>query len=519
MMGWPEFLHPMLTRRAMPETVARVLVDHAAAFRFTPGQLALLREVANARARRGRGCGCPACAGAALADPAAGPAYTSMPEDFERPAGCEQQVRHAARMFGLDPALVLAGLDASDPAQVAAWIDTVGGPLGWRHDLDWHGRLTREGRDLLAARLGQAAHPALASKRQYNRHLRPLRDLEDKRRRLAAGLELRRLVLVGRSGFACDIPLDRFAADRYAAALVTYLTARKNGRRAFALEGKENPVDGVAQMLLDRCARRPATDWPMIAAVHPRPAILARLDDRQAGELLGRWWAVMSATAEILAGIWPGEGHWRDGKVNPAEMITARGIDSYRWNTVAQAYNAARAGWLAACSARGAVELTGTFLPGKTMRVMAYDLQRWHAGDSGSAAHADTAVWAALPRPWDVIHGLASCTAADVEQACRAAGLDPAASGWTAPLADGQVAAFTPTPELVHGVAVASPLWAGMLRSAGVFSGKAAATSAAAIEAAMLRAAAEHEGQVTGELPVYLRGAYAGTTKGKPPGG
>ncbi len=31
---------------------------------------------------------------------------------------------------------------------------------------------------------------------------------------------------------------------------------------------------------------------------------------------------------------------------------------------------------------------------------------------------------------------------------------------------------FRPTPELVHGVSIADPVWAGLLRRAGVFSGK-----------------------------------------------
>lgn len=388
----------MLTRRVMPETVARALVENATAFRFTPAQLDVLRPAAS-RSRYPAGCGCASCTAAAQAETTAylaGPAYTSMPEDFERPADCAPQIAHAARMFGIGPGRDLP--DPADPGAVAGWIDHLGGPLGWSHDLDWKsGRLDRDGRELLAARLGDLADTALATKRQYNRHVRVLRDLEDKRRRMAKAGELRRLVLIGRSGFAVDIGPGRFAADMHAAAFITYLTARKYRRRQFTLEGRENPVDAAAQMLLDRCERRAGTDWDMIAGVHPRPAILARLGDDQAGNLLGRWWSVMSATAEILAGLWPGEGDWREGKVNPAEMVTAKGIDSSTWNTVAQAYNAARAGWLAACAARGAGDLTGPFLPGKVMRVMAYDLQRWHSAASGSAAHPDTAVWAGLP--------------------------------------------------------------------------------------------------------------------------
>lgn len=38
------------------------------------------------------------------------------------------------------------------------------------------------------------------------------------------------------------------------------------------------------------------------------------------------------------------------------------------------------------------------------------------------------------------------------------------------PLASNQP--ITPTPELVHGVSIADPVWASLLRRAGVFSGK-----------------------------------------------
>ena len=56
--------------------------------------------------------------------------------------------------------------------------------------------------------------------------------------------------------------------------------------------------------------------------------------------------------------------------------------------------------------------------------------------------------------------------------ACGAAGLDPEESGWTAPRPTGDPTPFRPTPELVHGVEVADPQWAVLLRHAGVFSGK-----------------------------------------------
>lgn len=105
------------------------------------------------------------------------------------------------------------------------------------------------------------------------------------------------------------------------------------------------------------------------------------------------------------------------------------------------------------------------------MRLMAADLAWWHQR-SGSNLDPNTKVWSALPLPWQVLSGDIACTRADVEQACAAAGLDAAATGWTATPTKHRVAAFKPTPELVHGVTIADPVWASLLRRAGVFSGK-----------------------------------------------
>lgn len=61
-----------------------------------------------------------------------------------------------------------------------------------------------------------------------------------------------------------------------------------------------------------------------------------------------------------------------------------------------------------------------------------------------------------------------------VENVCWRYGLDPVKSGWSAPRPGRHIERFTPTPELVHGVVVGSPLLAAVFRQAGVFSGKAA---------------------------------------------
>ena len=480
-MGWLEQLHGTLDKRAMPEEVARIILNGAAVARagLSADGLVELKRVATARA----------------------PWWvSSMSDDFERVPDCRDQLAAVSRLCGVD----VTHVDPADAGQVRDLIDSQGRMLGgWQAGNDWkRDRLPRAGREAFRAGLA-APHPALASKRQYNRCIRALRHLEDKRRRMEAAQRMRCLILIGRSGFASDIPLERFAADPAAACFVAYFTARKNKRRMFSLAGKENPVDRLAQALLDRLSvprhfSGGGTDWEMVAWAYPQPEVIARLDDGQRGALMGRWWALMRDTAAMLEQAWPSE-------VNKLSMIVRRGMDSSTWNTMAQAYNAARAGWLNCAAASGAGSLLEPFCPGKVMRLMAADLAYWHQS-SGGDVDPDTKVWAFLPMPWDVISGAARCTRADVEAACREHGVDPAARGWTAPRAKGAVAEFAPTPELVHGVEIADPAWAALLRRAGMFSGKSVRPDVAAEFGEI------PDGVVTGALPVYLGGKYAGTT-------
>jgi hypothetical protein len=189
-------------------------------------------------------------------------------------------------------------------------------------------------------------------------------------------------------------------------------------------------------------------------------------------------------------------------------MIVRRGMDSSTWNAMASAYNAARSAWIGCVAAAGALPLLEPALPGKVMRLMAADLAYWHQS-AGGDVDANTVVFARLPLPWEVLEGTARCTAGDVRAACAEAGMDASASGWTAPLPDGEVAEYRPTPELVHGITVADPAWAGLLRRGGAFSGK---KIRAGHEGDIARVPAE----VIGERPAYhpVTGQYLGTVAG-----
>ncbi|NAS21584.1 hypothetical protein GT755_07790 [Herbidospora sp. NEAU-GS84] len=429
-------LHSTLDRRYRPEDVAE-LVLRVLDPSLEPRERAVIERAArHSHGRRGYA--------------------SSMGDDFARPVGGSRQLAATARLFE-EPSFAAAAADS--PSALAAVASAAGERIGWAHDRH----------DFKADRLSRAERAAAGmdvSKRQYNRRFRALGRLAAKADKLADEQDLRRLLLIGRSGFASTITLERFRADPAAACFVAYFAARRNLRREFSLDGRDNPFDEIAQLLLARCEANQGTDWPMVASVYGRPSILARLTDAQRGEMLGQWTSVMHECGQRLERIWTSTPFDRKS------MIVKRGDDSSTWNTVAQAYNGARAGWLACLTSMGALDLLDAACPGKVMRLMAADLAWWHQA-SGGGLDPNTRVWASLPSPWDVLTGRAVSTRADVEQACAAANLNPHESGWTAAPATHQVATFEPTPELVHGVTVADPVWASLLRRAGVFSGRA----------------------------------------------
>ena len=102
---------------------------------------------------------------------------------------------------------------------------------------------------------------------------------------------------------------------------------------------------------------------------------------------------------------------------------------------------------------------------------MAADVAAWHRME-GATVHDDTPVWAALPKPWDVLAGRTGCSRSDIESACRRYGISTEKTGWSAPRPRIAVDAWRPTPESVHGVVVGHPALALFLRKVGAFSGK-----------------------------------------------
>ncbi|MGC4806218.1 hypothetical protein [Micromonospora sp. DT233] len=382
--------------------------------------------------------------------------WSAMSSEFARPVGGERQVAAARRLFDL-PA---DGVDADDPASLLEFTLRLGESLGAvdPHRLDFlRDRLSRQARSAAGIEL---------SKRQYNRRFRVAQRVAAKAARLGTEQTKRDLTLVARGGFAAGIERGAFLADPWAGSFVAYYTAKRKLRREFTLSGRDNPYDEVADLLFRRCAGNPATDWWMIAQAYPAPEVLARLSEARRGELLGRWWTTMRQVAGLLQRVWSAS------EFDRATMVVRRGNDSSTWNLLCGAYNTARAAWLATLAASGSIGLLEASCPGKAMMLIAADLAAWHRS-AGGGLHPDLGVWARLPLPWEVLDGTATCVRRDVEAACADAGVDPVGSGWVAPRPAGALGAFRPTPELVHGVSIADPVWATVLRSAGAFSGKA----------------------------------------------
>lgn len=462
-MGYLEDLHATLTERARPEKVARIIASAPSG--FTRAERELLAR-------------------------AAGPEraswwYSSMTDDFERVPGAENQLATVYRIFGVPAAGRTA--DPDDVASILALADQLGSSLLWRNsDVS---RLTHPER--------RAAGIEHSGRRAYKRRVRALHHLAEKAGRMSERLGQRNLIMLGRSGFAHTIPLTRFAADPDAAMFVAYITARKNLRREFTLSGRDNPVDKLAEALLARLGD--SSDWEMVALAWPKPGVLERLSAERLGYLAARWMTVMRECAGVLEREW---GALDDGgRLDRSVMMVRRGMDSSTWNETAQAYNAARSGWLGCLAATpGSLALVRDLLPGKVMRLMAADLMNWHAG-SGGGADPNTAAWGALPLPWEVLGGRATCPESLVRETCRGAGMDPDLTGWTLPLPRGEAAEIRPTPELVHGVTISDPVWAHALRAAGVFAGHGARGRKPSADASDLRRQADQGGVVASELP------------------
>ncbi|HEX8390814.1 MAG TPA: hypothetical protein VF665_00540 [Longimicrobium sp.] len=430
-------LHESLSARRRPEEVAETI-----------------REVLGNRLSADEAAVLERAAGGSLKRMLFG--YTSMAEEFARPVGLGRQVARARELF--ERAHPLGDDLASNPEAVEEYIRHVGAEIGKAFGAS----------DFKANRLTaseRAERGIELSRRGYNKRFRLLARMEAKLATLIRELKKRDFQLLGKSGLASRLTWEEFAADEDSACFVAYYTARRVLRSEFTVAGQQRAYDEIADMLFARCLRSPRANWWAVAHVYPRVEVFQRLPQEQAGELLGRWFSMLQEIAALLREVWSAS------RFNRATMVVAKGNDSTTWNATAGAWNTARDNWIALLYTLGMEDLLDRVLPGKTMRLIAGDVAWWHA-HVGTPPDPNLAVWNELPLPWEVMAGDAECTRGMVLAACARHGVDPEKSGWTQPRPHGAVAAFRPTPELVHGVTVANPFLAGFLKRLGYFSGK-----------------------------------------------
>jgi hypothetical protein len=435
-------LHASLTLRKRPEDVARLIQDLYAAQGTdldTATEAALAKAAEHSLRNLWHG-------------------YTSMREEFARPVGAQRQLARAEDLFMSVPDLPDNAGD--DPAQIEAVIRRAGEEIGRSYGQNDFGmdRLNRTERT--AAGLGEI------SKRQYNKRFRLLHRMEAKLARLIHEQRRREVAITGKGALAHVLPYELFATDADTAAFIAYITARGYMRSVFTNGRQRQVYDEVAEALFQRLRNRPGQAcWYAVAHVHPTAEVLAHVSDQDLARLLVRWNGFLRQAAGLL------EDAWNRHPLERDTMIVRRGDDSSTWNQAAQAWNTARAHWFALLTELRQDEILDRMCPGKVPRLMAADVAYWHRM-SGGGLHPDTYVWADLPLPWEVLRGEKECPRSLVEAACARHRVDPIAGAWTAPRPAAEAVAFRRTPELVHGVAVADPLMASALRSAGVFSGK-----------------------------------------------
>ncbi|KAA2240292.1 hypothetical protein F0L74_29455 [Chitinophaga agrisoli] len=428
-------LYETLQQRKRPEDVADMVMELLQPH-LTPQELKVLDKAAAGSLKRGVH------------------GYTSMAEMFMTAVGAEKQVKAAIPIFKLediDPAIY------NSYANIEAFINQVS-PLIQK---------AVGGNNFKADRLNKAQRKERGmdlSKRNYNKKWRLLKRLEEKLLTFARETRKHEFERVAKHGLFHQLDLDTFAADLDTACFIAYYTSRCNMRSEFTIQGQQRAFDEICEMLLNRCKRSGKAGWWAIAHGYASQEVLAQLSDEQKGMLLGKWTLALQDIAAML------EDVWSYSNINRDTMVVKAGNDSSTWNNTAGAWNKARDHWMHLIYALGMEDMLDKLCFGKVLRLMAADVVAWHYL-TGGKLDPNTGVWNKLPLPWEVFNGRAACNRQMVATACQDAGMDAEKSGWLAPRLHG-VAAFRPTPQLVHGVTVSNPFLATVLKKHGYFSGK-----------------------------------------------
>lgn len=444
-------LYNTLKERRRPEDVAEMIIS------LTKNSLSFMERLFLEKAAKG-----------SLARNTFG--YTSMLQAFAKSIGAEKQIAKAIEIFKLND---INSVDYNNPENIAAFIAQVSPiihkPIGLN--------------DFRANRLNKIQRKEVGldiSKRAYNKKWRLLKRVENKLQKLIREDKKAEFQMIAKHGLSHHLDVETFCTDLNTACFIAYYNARCNLRSVFTNQKQERAFDEISEMLLARCKATPTkffsflrtakeekvntTNWWAIAHIYTSEEVLQHLTDEQKGQLLGKWTTILQEIAQLLSEV------WQYSNINRQTMIVKRGNDSTTWNNTAGAWNKARDHWMNLIYALGMDYLLDEICFGKVLRLMAADVVAWHYS-SGGALDPNTAVWNQLPLPWEVFANKATCTKEMVVRCCEISGINAEKSGWIAPRAHG-VTTFKPTPELVHGVQVANPFLATVLKKHRFFSGK-----------------------------------------------
>lgn len=428
-------LHLSIQRRPRPEDVAEIVLD-ILDDKLGSKEMSLLKKAAKGSLRKSIF------------------GYSSMASDFLRPNGAEKQILKTKELFAAHD--MISSDECLEPEKVEVFLRNTSAKILYSpgNDNFLQDRLNRTERKNKGMEL---------SKRQYNKRWRLLKRLEHKIQRMIEARKKYNFTRIGKSALATKISREDLAVDIPTACFIAYYSSRLNLRSVFTNESQARAYDEIADMLFRHAEKSINVNWLCISYVYPEQNVLMHLSENQKGALLGTWHSLLQDIANTLKSV------WEKSDINLDTMIVKKGNDSTTWNQTAAAWNRARDHWIALLHSLGMEKLLDDLCPGKVLRLMAADVAAWHRA-SGKDVHPDTKVWSSIPRPWEVLEGTAQCTKAMVQEACSKNGLSD--DGWTGPKPTKKAVEFTPTPELVHGVAVSSPQLAKMLKEAKWFSGK-----------------------------------------------
>jgi len=365
-----------------------------------------------------------------------------MPTQFRSAQSKERQIKTATELFPEVPPPI-----DNTYYEAVSYLGRLKQSMSVKGNDFLRDRDAREGRDVKGLFHGHRA---------YNKRFRFLARFEEHLQSWGVSSVMCDLMQIAKSRLAVRIRPEMIT-DLATACFLAYMTAAMNRRSIFTFGRQKRAYDEVADLLFSKL--KSDANWLAIAYVHPVPEVLEHLTHEEQGKLLGEWYNVMMTSAKILREL--------SDTVNLETMIVHRGNDSSTWNEAAGAYNKARDGWINTLYSMGAENLLETFAPPKALRLMAADVA-WGHRVFGEGADPDNAVWNDLPKPWQVVVDGVPCARETIEAVCNHHQVE--GRGWIAPRSK-TVAAFSPTPELVHGVVISCPELALRLRKAGYFGG------------------------------------------------